>query len=122
MTPKKTEETINLFAARLKLNVGHPEPNVYDIDGFELYVPGYNSILDETLTDFQVYAGVTIPGRRTMPNGDPGYPDDYDLIEIGKFPTLLNALAKIGACIVDRWIDDTGTYLDYVETEDAEDY
>jgi len=30
---------------------------------------------------FIVTYDVIIPGCRTMPNGDPGYPDDYDVIE-----------------------------------------
>lgn len=111
MTPEKIADVIHTFAIRLKLNVKHPEPNIFDLDGFELYLPGYNSILDETLTDFQVYRGVTIPGRSYMPNGDPGYPDDYDLIEVGTFSTLLNALQKIGECIVSDWIDETGLFI-----------
>lgn len=119
MTPKKIEETINLFATRFKLSVQHPEPHVYHIEGFELYTPGYNSVFDDTLPDFQVYRGVVIPGTRTMPNGDPGYPDDYDIVEIGTFITLLSALSKIGACLVEQWMDETGMYLEYApETED----
>lgn len=29
-----------------------------------------------------VSATVCIPGCRTMPNGDPGYPDDYDAVDL----------------------------------------
>lgn len=39
-------------------------------------------IEDDTIL---VGTAVTIPGCRTMPNGDPGYPDDYDFIEKGSF-------------------------------------
>ena len=34
---------------------------------------------------FLVTYGVVITGCRTMPNGDPGYPDDYDVIEADMF-------------------------------------
>lgn len=115
MTPEKTEEIINLFATSFKLSVQHPEPNIYYIEGFELYLPGHNTIFDEELTVFLVCAGVTIPGCRTMPNGDPGYPDDYDTVEVGQFGALLNALEKIGHCIMTQWVDEIGLMVAHTE-------
>lgn len=120
MKPQQIEQTVTAFAIRLKMDLKHPEPNVYELDGYTLYLPGYNSVFDEELTSFQVDKGVTIPGQRTLNNGDPGYPDDYDVVEIGEFPTLLTALAKLGACIVEDWIDESGQWIDYMETEDAD--
>jgi hypothetical protein len=119
MNKQQIEETINLFAARLKIHVQHPEDNVFHLDRFELYLPGYNTILDEKATSFLVFRGVTIPGQRTMPNGDPGYPDDYDVVEIGDYPSLISALEKIGHCIVTDWLDESAQYIDYMEREET---
>jgi hypothetical protein len=117
MKSDQTDQILQLFAARVRLTLTHPEKNVYQLDRYNLYLPGYNSFFDETITSFQVDRTVTIPGVRSMPNGDPGYPDDFDIQKVGEFDTLIQALQKIGTCIVEDWIDE----VPWLEIEDAYD-
>jgi len=37
----------------------------------------------------------TIPGCHTMPNGDPGYPDDVDIFDISQHDTFIGALQAL---------------------------
>lgn len=39
--------------------------------------------------------GVLITGRWTMPNGDPGYPDEYDVVDIQECSTFREALLQL---------------------------
>lgn len=41
---------------------------------------------------YGVFAETLIPGCRTMPNGDPGYPDEVDVIDLGTYNTYSAAV------------------------------
>lgn len=40
-----------------------------------------------------VSATVLVPGVHTMPNGDPGYPDDADVVDIASHKVLVKSIA-----------------------------
>lgn len=101
-----TEDIIRPFCHSFRLQFEKVEENVYNVDQYRLYCPGSNSVVDEALTDFQVWRCITIPGVHTLRNGDPGYPDDYDEQEVSRHPTLLSALEKIGHLVVTDHIND----------------
>lgn len=63
-----------------------------------------------------VSVGVTVPGCRTLSNGDPGYPDDVDVVDIlepsfttkgiaREFTHARNAHDAVRAAIV-AWVED----------------
>jgi len=44
------------------------------------------------IAGYSVSASVVVPGCRTMSNGDPGYPDDVDIVELGTYNNYQNAV------------------------------
>ena len=99
-------DRIENFCQFFKLTYQKVEENVHDVDQYRLYLPGSNTVDNEALTDFRVYRSVVIPGVHTLRNGDPGYPDEYDEQEVGKFDNLIDALEKIGHLVVTDWCAD----------------
>jgi hypothetical protein len=49
-----------------------------DIDGVLIY----REVLPDGQIAWGVSAQVVVPGVHTMPNGDPGYPDEVDVVDI----------------------------------------
>jgi hypothetical protein len=41
---------------------------------------------------YAVTAEQYVPGCRTMPNGDPGYPDDVDVVNLGSYDSYMSAI------------------------------
>lgn len=72
----------------------------------------------ETVWGWQVDAGVTIPGCHTMPNGDPGYPDDYDWVEQGRYQYARQAVMAVVMSILHDMVD--GALQAHAEAKDYE--
>ncbi len=95
-----------------------------DIDGVLIY----REVLPDGQIAWGVSAQVVVPGVHTMPNGDPGYPDEVDVVDIAppaievrtisgtkQVPRpLMNAVVEaIKAVVADR----LRCYDDYPEEE-----
>jgi len=44
------------------------------------------------IAGYSVSGEIFVPGCRTMPNGDPGYPDDVDIVELGTYNNYRHAV------------------------------
>jgi hypothetical protein len=94
------------FGKTFNLPVEMDEPEHWLIGSFELYSPQQTDIAGTNEPTWDVYAVKLIPGVRTMPNGDPGYPDEYDAFLISSHVKLWAALEVIGHLSVTQWIDE----------------
>jgi hypothetical protein len=108
--------TVWNFCKFMQITMEQPEENIYQLENYILYCPGSNSIDAEALTDFRVFRSVVIPGRHTLSNGDPGYPDEYDEQEVSRHPAVLSALEKIGHLMVTDWTDQEVLVVDDEES------
>jgi hypothetical protein len=110
-----TDQTplIERFCKAFNLTLEVPEPHHWVIDQFQLYAPEHEEVTgvgDDTC--WEVLAVTVRPGRRYLPNGDPGYPDDVDVKLVGKHTTVFGALEKIAERVVQAWVDIEQTAAD----------
>lgn len=67
-----------------------------DIDGVMIY----RDVLPDGQIGWGVSAQTVIPGVHTMPNGDPGYPDEVDVVDIA--PPAIEVKTILGTRQVPR--------------------
>jgi hypothetical protein len=67
-----------------------------DIDGVLIY----REVLPDGQIAWGVSAQVVVPGVHTMPNGDPGYPDEVDVVDIA--PPAIEVRTILGTRQVPR--------------------
>ena len=79
------------------------------IDGtLELAAPS-----EDTDNQWTIYSVTVIHGRMYLSNGDPGYPDDVDVEEVQRYPSMFPALVDVVKLAVERGIENMGIDHDY---------
>ena len=104
--PLTLTEILTRYGHTWGQDVKSVEPHHWVLGGFELYDPDfdYEGDIESVAGMWNVYGSTVLPGRHTMPNGDPGYPDDVDVWHAGAFFTLREALLKIGHLLMDEYV------------------
>lgn len=102
------------------------QPGVWNISELGLTINAPKSG-DNDSDDWQLWKATIIPGVRTFPNGDPGYPDDVDVALAYEATTLEELFKKaIGPLIMEGvWesaIDVVGAELAEQAEKEAEEY
>jgi hypothetical protein len=99
------DETISRFALAHGFPYRKVENHYWEVNGIDLYSPEHPEQQHLGLKTWDVIRITVIPGVRTLPNGDPGYPDEYDTDIDSSHSDLWAALKRIGVMSVLDWVD-----------------